>query len=100
MDAAVPLTEGLGMRNVDWYALGRQVAMERARHGWTQQQLADRADVSQFTVSQTEQGKPRRMAAHVLISLAAALGVTIEYLLYEDVTFREYSHPPPRHPSS
>jgi len=69
------------MRDVDWYALGRKVAMERARYKWTQQELARRADVSQYTISQIEQGKPKRMAVPVLVGLADALGVTTDYLL-------------------
>jgi transcriptional regulator with XRE-family HTH domain len=56
------------------------VRAERGRHGWRQQQLADRLDTSQSTVSQIEAGR-RRLDVDDLLALCQALQVPLARLL-------------------
>jgi len=44
-------------------------------HGWSQQELSDRAGVRQATISELESGKRQRIDFHILDRLADALGV-------------------------
>lgn len=46
----------------------------REAKGWTQQQLADRAEVRQATISELESGVKKRLGLDVLDRLCVALG--------------------------
>lgn len=53
--------------------LGRRITMLRERKGWTQQELADRADMHQTYLCGVENGR-RNSTVDVLDRLAEALG--------------------------
>jgi UDP-N-acetylglucosamine 1-carboxyvinyltransferase len=64
-----------------WGALvAANVRAERARLGWTQQQLADLLGTSQTTVSQVERGR-RALDLDDVLALCAALQVPAQSLL-------------------
>lgn len=62
---------------------GRNVKAERARRGWTQEELADRAGITEAYVGRVERGEasPSITTAHLL---AGALDVSIAILFGED----------------
>ena len=62
--------------------VGYEIARRREAKGWTQQELADAAELSQPYVSQVEAGT-REPSLSVLRDLAKALGVTVDDLLRE-----------------
>ncbi len=57
---------------------GERIASLRHVLGWSQQHLAELADLSVLTVSRAEQGCD--IYAHTLERLARALGVSMDYL--------------------
>ena len=57
---------------------GERIARLRLARGWSQQHLAELADLSTYTVSHAEQGC--EIYAHTLERLAFALGVSMTYL--------------------
>jgi transcriptional regulator with XRE-family HTH domain len=56
--------------------IARNIAAERARRSWTQQQLAERMGWTHTQVSRSETGG-RVISADDLLPLCAALGVTL-----------------------
>jgi transcriptional regulator with XRE-family HTH domain len=70
----------MGMR------LGEKIQRLRAERGLTQQELADRAGVSQAIISRLESKARHNVNADVLKGLAKALGCTTDYLvgMHED----------------
>ena len=48
----------------------------RERRGWTQAELAERADVTRATVNRLENGRPQSIDLKVLEKLGKALGVS------------------------
>ncbi|WP_429498915.1 XRE family transcriptional regulator [Robbsia andropogonis] len=58
--------------------IGQRLAEARANKGWSQEDLAMRAGVSQGTIGHLESG--RNSSSRKLAELAAALGVTAEWL--------------------
>ena len=65
---------------------GERVARLRERHGWTQQELADRVHVRTETINRIENGAHAAPRVHVLKALAQALAGTTDYLvgMHED----------------
>jgi len=66
--------------------LGEKIQRLRAERGLTQQELADRAGVSQTIISRLESKARHNVNADVLKGLAKALGCTTDYLvgMHED----------------
>ena len=60
--------------------LGLRIAVLRRSFGWSQKELARRLGISSSAVGMYEQGR-REPAVDVLVKLAAAFGVTTDYLL-------------------
>ena len=63
--------------------LGSRIRRERQSRGLTQEQLAERVDISVNFMSLIENG--RNMSVETLISIANTLGVTVDYLLNDIV---------------
>jgi transcriptional regulator with XRE-family HTH domain len=65
---------------------GERLAKAREKHGWTQQELADRAGIRYETINRIENGKHAEPRVYVAVALAKALGTTVDYLvgMYED----------------
>ena len=61
--------------------LGNRIKKERIRQGITQEQLAEKADISTNFMSLIENGK--NMSVQTLISIAEALNVSVDYLMYD-----------------
>jgi DNA-binding XRE family transcriptional regulator len=61
--------------------LATLVRVERRRRGWTQEQLAERADCKTQTVQHIERGQCRRPRGHTLQGVARALGMPVGTLL-------------------
>ena len=66
--------------------LGEKIQRLRTERGLTQQELADRAGVSQTIISRLESKARHNVNADVLKGLAKALGCTTDYLvgMHED----------------
>ena len=58
-----------------------RVRQERQRHGWTQQELADRVGVRRATVSDLERRPVRRLDVQLLERIAKALKVPAKRLI-------------------
>lgn len=65
-------------RDVD--TLGFRIAAVRVRRGWTQRELAERADVSVPFLSGIENDK-RNVSSEVLLRIADALDASLDYLV-------------------
>jgi transcriptional regulator with XRE-family HTH domain len=70
------------MEGMDSVRLGLAIRALRRRTRWTQQRLADRAGVSQSTVSRVERGELRHQTLHTLATIAEALGARASVKLY------------------
>jgi transcriptional regulator with XRE-family HTH domain len=71
---------GIGVRVGAGRVIAANLRAERARHGWTQQHLADLLGTSQTTVSQAETGH-RALDPDDLLALCTALQVPLQRLL-------------------
>jgi transcriptional regulator with XRE-family HTH domain len=67
--------------DLDYQAIGRRIAARRTLLDMTQQQLADRARISQRTIALLERGRRTGLRVATLTEIARALDVTREYLL-------------------
>lgn len=63
--------------------LGDTIRKERLRQGMTQEQLAEKADISLNFMSLIENGK--NMSVQTLVSIAKALDVNIDSLVYSEL---------------
>jgi transcriptional regulator with XRE-family HTH domain len=63
-------------------AISRRVKAARERLGWSREELAFHSGISWSGVVQVESGRRRNLRPRTLSALAAALGVTIEFLLH------------------
>ena len=60
--------------------LGARIAALRRAAGWNQAELAKRLQISPSAVGMYEQGR-REPSAEILVRMAKALGVSVDYLL-------------------
>lgn len=63
--------------------LGKKIRAERQSRGITQEQLAERIDISTNFMSLIENG--RNMSVEVLVKISIVLGVSVDYLLNETI---------------
>lgn len=63
--------------------LGNRIRTVRQRRGITQEQLAEKVDISTNFMSLIENG--RNMSVETLVKIAEALGVTVDYLLSDTI---------------
>ena len=78
-------TEGLQIRELrEFHNLALQVFTRRSARGWSQEQLADEAGMTQPQIANIEAGQANP-TARTLIKLAAALGCTV-YDLWSPVS--------------
>ncbi|MBQ7522176.1 MAG: helix-turn-helix transcriptional regulator [Clostridia bacterium] len=67
--------------------LGKRIREERLNKGFTQEQLAEKVNISLNFMSLIENGK--NMSVQTLVNLANALDVSIDYLLKENIPYYE-----------
>ena len=65
-------------------SFARKVKEHRENLGMNQAQLAETSDISQATISCIETGQVKQLKSQVLLRLADALGVTVDYLVQDD----------------
>ena len=66
-------------------AVGDRIRERRTSLGWTQNELAEKARISSGFLSDVETGK-RNVSADNLLSIAQALGVTLDFLMKGDAS--------------
>lgn len=64
--------------------LGKRIREERTKLRFTQEQLAEIAEVNESYIGQVERGE-KNPSLETVVSVANALGVTVDYLLQEEV---------------
>lgn len=64
--------------------IGKRITDRRKSLGWTQEELADKGDLTPQFVSYAESGK-RAMRPENLLKLSSALGVSADFLLSGDI---------------
>lgn len=64
--------------------IGKRITDRRKSLGWTQEELADRGDLTPQLVSYAESGK-RAMRPENLLKLSSTLGVSADFLLSGDI---------------
>ena len=71
--------------NENWLlVIGQQITDRRKKFGWTQEELAERGDLTPQFVSYAESGK-RAMRLENLLKISSALGVSADYLLTGEI---------------
>lgn len=70
--------------------LGKRIREERTKYRLTQEQLAEVAEVNESYIGQVERGE-KNPSLETLVSIAKSLGVTVDYLLQEEVSFEPNS---------
>lgn len=71
--------------------IGRKVRLERLRLGWTQEELAEKLEMSASFVSQIERGV-RSVSIETLECLGQVLGVNSADFLQKDHGTKQHSH--------
>ena len=71
--------------------IGKKVRHERLRLGWTQEELAEKLDMSASFVSQIERGA-RSVSIETLECLGRVLGVNSADFLQKDHDTKQHSH--------
>ena len=64
--------------------LGQRIREERTKYRLTQEQLAEDAEVNESYIGQVERGE-KNPSLETVVSIANALGVTVDYLLQEEI---------------
>lgn len=71
--------------NENWLlVIGQRITDRRKKYGWTQEELAERGDLTPQFVSYAESGK-RAMRPENLLKISSALGVSADYLLTGEI---------------
>lgn len=71
--------------NEKWLLIiGQRITDRRKKLGWTQEELAEKGDLTPQFVSYAESGK-RAMRPENLLKISSALGVSADYLLTGDI---------------
>ena len=71
--------------NVNWlFVIGQRITDRRKKFGWTQEELAERGNLTPQFVSYAESGK-RAMRPENLLKISSALGVSADYLLTGEI---------------
>lgn len=71
-------------KNIDYSALGKRIKEKRTEHKLTQEQLGEICDLSAAHIGHIERGT-RILSVDVLLRIAQALGVSVDYLLFDSV---------------
>ena len=69
--------------------IGQRITERRKKLGWTQEELAEKADLTPQFVSYAESGK-RAMRPENLLKISTALGVSADYLLTGAVIDKDF----------
>ena len=71
--------------NENWLlVIGQRITDRRKKFGWTQEELAERGNLTPQFVSYAESGK-RAMRPENLLKISSALGVSADYLLTGEI---------------
>ncbi|OMD43038.1 helix-turn-helix domain-containing protein [Paenibacillus odorifer] len=82
---------------MNYIELGTKIRTERNRIGLTQGKLSELVGISESYLGHIERGD-RKLSVETLISLASVLNVTVDSLLYEeisgksDIYFNQFKH--------
>lgn len=68
--------------------LGNRIRQERLKLNLTQEQLAEKVDLSTSYIGQIERGE-RNISLDTLVVICKSLGVTIDYLLQDSINIEE-----------
>lgn len=79
-----PIVEWKGALLMVFKHLGQRIREERTKYRLTQEQLAEAADINESYVGQVERGE-KNPSLETVVSIANSLGVTVDYLLQEEV---------------
>ena len=72
-------------KNEKWLlVVGQRITDRRKKFGWTQEELAERGDLTPQFISYAESGK-RAMRPENLLKISSALGVSADYLLTGEI---------------
>ena len=71
-------------KDFDYKALGKRIQLKRKEQHLTQEQLSEICDLSAAHIGHIERGT-RVLSVDVLVRLARALDVSIDYLLFDSV---------------
>lgn len=70
--------------DLDYYAIGNRIKSVRESAGYTQEKLAEMADISKTHISHIENGKTK-FSLKTLVSIANALDTTADILLFDNM---------------
>ncbi len=70
---------------MDYALLGARIRQARTLHGWTQDQLAEKANISLSFLGHIERGT-RKPSLETLVTLASILEVSFDSLLSDNLT--------------
>ena len=71
-----------GGRAMDYYAIGQRIRKFRKAHDWSQEELAEKVEISTTHMSHIETGSTK-LSLPVLVSLANVLDVRTDDLLFD-----------------
>lgn len=71
-------------RTIDYFALGKRIKEKRIENKLTQEQLGEICELSAAHIGHIERGT-RILSVDVLFRIAQALGVSMDYLLFDSV---------------
>ena len=73
---------------MDYVKLGEKIKKERIRNRFTQEMLAEMADITSSYVGQIERGE-RKVTLSKLVRIANVLNVSVDYLLSDNIELTE-----------
>ncbi len=80
----------VGQLDISLQEIGQRICARRSQMGMTQEELAERANVTSQTISFAELGK-KAMRADTIIGICRALQISADYLLFGEIAHKEVS---------
>ncbi len=69
---------------MDYTSLGARIRRERVLHSWTQEQLAEKVNISVSFLGHIERGT-RKASLETLVSISNVLDISLDYLLCDSL---------------
>ena len=90
IDETYSIKDTLGGFILDRAALGKRIRESRISKGYTQQELADRAEIGVVYISEIERGI-KMPSLNIFIKIVDALDVSVDYVLRDEIpSIKEY----------
>lgn len=76
------------MQTIDYRLIGQKIKEKRKKFGMTQEQLAERCEISVSYIAHIERGT-KSLSLETAVRISNVLGISLDYLILDEISERE-----------